>query len=81
MSNCPDSAATTFDPFGEPMAETRAPTAPAGDRRARNAAVAVFWGLALLLIAGRAYLGDKPVAEMVANAQSGVAMVLASLGR
>lgn len=46
-----------YDPFGDPAIAQFDPT-EAGDRRARNAALAVFWSISLLLLAGRAYQGD-----------------------
>ena len=68
--------ATTFDPFGEPVAEpvARACT-EAGDRSARRIGGAVFWSLALLILAGRVYAYDMPlVSHVVAYATQLVAM-------
>ena len=48
VSQTPD-----YDAFGDPAIGGRARTS--GTRRARNMAVAVFWSVALLLIAGRVY--------------------------
>ena len=52
----------TYDAYGEPAAHDRTGALSVGDRRIRNAAVAVFWTLALLLTAGRVYHGDHPFA-------------------
>ncbi len=53
----PSPARQAYDPFGDPAIVQFGPT-EAGDRRARNAALAVFWAISLLLLAGRAYQGD-----------------------
>ena len=65
--------AVTFDPFGEPVAEgvaracpSRDCTSDAGDRAARRIGGGVFWGLALLILAGRIYAYDMPVVSQVA---------------
>ena len=51
------SQSADFDAFGDPAVggSTRARST----RRARNVAVAVFWSVALLLIAGRIYQHDS----------------------
>ena len=61
--------ATTFDPFGEPVTEgvANACTSNAGDRAARRIGGAVFWSLALLILAGRVYAYDMPVVSQVAS--------------
>ncbi len=46
---------SAFDPFGERLDGAGARAAPAG-HRARNLAVALFWSVALLLVAGRVHL-------------------------
>ncbi|MCJ2013667.1 hypothetical protein [Methylobacterium sp. J-076] len=58
-----------FDPFGEPVAAgvARACTGSAGDRTARRIGGAVFWSLALLILAGRIYAADLPVTQVVAS--------------
>jgi hypothetical protein len=58
---------TAFDPFGEPVAVgvAQACTTTAGDRTARRIGGAVFWSLALLILAGRIYASDIPVTETV----------------
>lgn len=60
---------TAFDPFGEPVTEgvARACTSAAGDRTARRIGGAVFWSLALLILAGRIYASDLPVTQTVAS--------------
>jgi hypothetical protein len=56
-----------FDPFGEPVAAVvaQACTTATGDRTARRIGGAVFWSLALLILAGRIYASDIPVTETV----------------
>ncbi|GJE44583.1 hypothetical protein [Methylobacterium soli] len=76
MSTRCDSPVRTYDPFGEPVDIARACAATPGDRRARHAALAVFWSLALLLTAGRAYLGDQPVSQLAAGAQARLALLV-----
>ena len=44
--------------------------------KARRAALAVFWSLALLLTAGRVYLGDQPVSQLAAGAQAQLALLV-----
>ena len=58
---------TTFDPFGEPVAEGVARACPTaqGDRTARRVGGAVFWSLALAILAGRVYAYDLPVTQTV----------------
>ena len=60
-------AETVFDPFGEPVTEgvARACTSSAGDRTARRIGGAVFWSLALAILAGRVYAYDLPVTQTV----------------
>lgn len=47
-------AETAYDPFGEPVTEgiASACTGNAGDRTARRIGGAVFWSLALAILAG-----------------------------
>ena len=59
MSDTSDTRQPAFDPFGEPMGFSRPRTDAAADLqgfRETRRAVAVFWALALLLLAGRIYL-------------------------
>ncbi|WP_336490508.1 hypothetical protein [Methylobacterium nigriterrae] len=79
MSTRPDATILAYDPFGEPAEVVRGYAMTPGDRRARNAAVAVFWSLALLLTAGRVYLGDQPVAQQVASVQAQVASLITAV--
>lgn len=60
-------AEASFDPFGEPVTEgvARACTSTAGDRTARRIGGAVFWSLALVILAGRIYAADIPVTQTV----------------
>lgn len=62
-------AEAAYDPFGEPVTEgvARACTTAAGDRTARRIGGAVFWSLALAILAGRIYAADIPVAQTVAS--------------
>jgi hypothetical protein len=58
-----------FDPFGEPVADGVAracPATTAGDRTARRVGGAVFWTLALAILAGRVYAYDLPAVQSVA---------------
>lgn len=48
-----------FDPFGEPTEAVRVCAGEPGRRGTRLAAVVVFWTFALVLLAGRIYLGDQ----------------------
>jgi hypothetical protein len=70
---------TAFDPFGEPVAEgvARACASNAGDRSARRIGGAVFWGLALLILAGRIYASDLPVAQTVMAQANHIAQAVA----
>lgn len=57
-----------FDPFGEPAEAVRTCAAETSSRGTRLAAV-VFWTLAMVLLAGRVYLGDQaPGRDVVAAA-------------
>lgn len=64
-----DRPAATFDPFGEPVAEgvVGVCASEAGDRAARRIGGAVFWSLALLILAGRVYAYDMPIISQVAD--------------
>ncbi|WP_457107737.1 hypothetical protein [Methylobacterium sp. P5_C11] len=68
----------TFDPFGEPVPEgvISVCTRDAGDRTARRIGGAVFWSLALLILAGRVYAYDMPgvAAQVAAYSTQMVAM-------
>jgi hypothetical protein len=68
MRNGPETHATTFDPFGEPVTDGVARVCPdaAGDRTARRVGGAVFWTLALAILAGRVYAYDLPTVQTVA---------------
>lgn len=60
------SETVAFDPFGEPVAVGTAEScATAGDRTARRVGGAVFWALALAILAGRIYVSDIPVSQTV----------------
>lgn len=60
---------TAFDPFGEPVTDGVARACPeaAGDRTARRVAGAVFWTLALAILAGRVYAYDMPAVQDIAT--------------
>ncbi|MCC0808487.1 hypothetical protein FPV16_20100 [Methylobacterium sp. W2] len=62
--------AISFDPYGEPLGEDRTPLMVQGDWRARNAAIVVFWTLALTLITVRIYFSDHPLGQTLALAQA-----------
>lgn len=79
MSRHSEISATSFDPYGEPVFDDRAAPMVQGDRRARNAAIAIFWILALLLIAGRVYVSDQSLGETVAATQAQVASFVAAI--
>jgi hypothetical protein len=61
----------TFDPFGEPVdggvARACSSSSAAGDRTARRIGGAVFWTLALAILAGRVYAYDMPAVQSVAT--------------
>ncbi|MEL6061717.1 MULTISPECIES: hypothetical protein [unclassified Methylobacterium] len=59
---------TAFDPFGEPVTDGVARACPeaTGDRTARRVGGAVFWTLALVILAGRIYAYDLPAVQDVA---------------
>jgi hypothetical protein len=59
---------TAFDPFGEPVTDGVARACPevSGDRTARRIGGAVFWTLALAILAGRIYAYDLPTVQAVA---------------
>lgn len=69
MSATSDMPATAmFDPFGEPVTEgVVGVCTEAGDRSARRIGGAVFWTLALLILAGRVYAYDMPVVSQAAS--------------
>lgn len=60
-----------YDPFGEPLATGRPAMPSVLDRRANRAAIAVFWTLALLFVAGRVYTTDWPAAHAFVVAMIG----------
>jgi len=69
VSKISDTRQPMFDPFGEPMGFSRARTDVVADRKGfgeTRRAVVVFWALALLLLAGRVYLGDQLAAPTIA---------------
>ena len=75
MSDLFDTRQPAFDPFGEPMGsrtQADAATDRKGFRETRRA-MAVFWALALLLVAGRVYLTDQLAGPMVAAAPAPMA--------
>jgi hypothetical protein len=59
----------TFDPYGEPIEPVGPNIAALGGHRARSAAAAAFWILAVLMIAGRAHLSEPPVGQGIASLQ------------
>ncbi|KOX40026.1 hypothetical protein ADL19_32960 [Streptomyces purpurogeneiscleroticus] len=69
MRIIPDRRSTmpTFDPFGEPVADGVARASSAGDRMALRIGGAVFWTLALAILAGRIYAFDMPAVQSVAT--------------
>lgn len=68
MRTRPEILPTAFDPFGEPVADGVARACPesTGDRTARRVGGAVFWTLALAILAGRIYAYDMPAVQDVA---------------
>lgn len=57
-----DTRPTSFDPFGEPIACQHPLTESQAERRGfgeTKRAVAVFWVIALMFVAGRAYWADQ----------------------
>jgi hypothetical protein len=68
MQTLPKIRPAAFDPFGEPVADGVAQACPAsaGDRTARRVGGAVFWTLALAILAGRIYAYDLPTVQAVA---------------
>ena len=64
----PFAAPVAFDPFGEPVTEgvADACSSSSSDRTARRIGGAVFWSLALAILAGRIYAYDMPVVSQVA---------------
>ena len=66
-----------FDPFGEPI-ESVGPCAGESRRRGtRLGAVVVFWTLALVMLAGRIYLGDQVSGQTAIVAEPTLTMVQA----
>ncbi len=67
-----------FDPFGEPITEEveRAGGTAAGDRMARRIGSAMFWSIALLILAGRIFAADLPVTQTVAAYASKIVALL-----
>ncbi len=62
-----------FDPFGERIDGACARPALRASHRARNVAVALFWSVALLLVAGRVHLAAyaaSPAAPIQISAAS-----------
>jgi len=68
MRSVSETQPPAFDPFGEPVTDGVARACPdgAGDRTARRVGGAVFWTLALAILAGRVYAYDLPVVQNVA---------------
>ncbi|GLS72266.1 hypothetical protein GCM10007890_42790 [Methylobacterium tardum] len=69
MRSASEIQSPAFDPFGEPVADGVARACPAsttGDRTARRVGGAVFWTLALAILAGRVYAYDLPAVQSVA---------------
>ncbi|MEH3065949.1 MAG: hypothetical protein PGN33_25575 [Methylobacterium radiotolerans] len=70
MRSASENQSPAFDPFGEPVADGVAGACPAtstGDRTARRVGGAVFWTLALAILAGRVYAYDLPAVQAVAS--------------
>ncbi len=72
----------SFDPFGEPLDMGRTEACRGETPRdgvAYRATAAVFWTLALLLVAGRVYFSETPVAQTFASlmqtAQAGISVL------
>lgn len=70
MTTCSDANVTSFDPYGEPVGQDRTTHMVQGDRRARNAAIAIFWTLALTFTAGRVYLNDQSLGHTLTLAKA-----------
>ncbi|CAA2103545.1 hypothetical protein MBUL_02249 [Methylobacterium bullatum] len=79
MTTCSDANATSFDPYGEPLGEDRITHMVQADRRARNAAIAIFWTLALTLTAGRVYLNDQPLGHTLTLVQAKIAAFVSAM--
>ncbi|WP_315830885.1 hypothetical protein [Bradyrhizobium prioriisuperbiae] len=58
----------SFDPFGEKAVVVR--PAPR-DGRSYRTGIIVFWAIALLLVGGRIYTSDLPIARTVVAALTG----------
>lgn len=58
----------SFDPFGEPVTPGVSPAGESAqaDNAARRIGAAVFWTLALLIVAGRIYVSDLPSTQEIA---------------
>ncbi|MGY2048729.1 hypothetical protein [Methylobacterium sp. JK268] len=67
---------TAFDPYGETLSSVPSCAGAAGDRRARRAAIGLFWALALLLVAGRVYVSAEPHTGLLAQAAAAVSSVI-----
>ncbi|MFE1600467.1 hypothetical protein [Methylobacterium sp. ID0610] len=78
MSERLEARAVAFDPYGEPLDAGRESAPSPGDRRARSVAVAVFWTLALTLVAGRIYVDPAPVTQTVAAVRMHLAALVAT---
>lgn len=70
---------TSFDPYGEPVSDDRTDSTMQGDRRARNAAIAVFWTLALTLTAGRIYFSEQTFDQTMTLAQAQIAAFVTAI--
>lgn len=68
----------TFDPFGEPIDLPGVCTDAKGYGETRCAAL-VFWGLALMFLAGRVYLSDLATPQTVAANVGMVSVQVAAL--
>ena len=66
-----------FDPFGEPAEAVRVGAGESGHRGTRLAVV-VFWTFALVLLAGRIYLGEQAPGRTVIVAEPTVAVAQAT---
>lgn len=79
MSARSNFGSTSFDPYGEPVSDDRNASTMQGDRRARNAAIAVFWTLALTLTAGRVYFSEQTFDQTMTLAQAQIAAFVTAI--
>lgn len=70
---------SSFDPYGEPVSDDRTASTVQGDRLARNAAIAVFWALALTLTAGRVYFSEQTFDQTLTLAQAQITAFITAI--